>query len=120
MRRFCRPGVLAISLAASTACALAGAETYQSNVDKGRALLEANCVRCHAIGKEDASQHPEALPFRVVVTRYPPDNLAEAMAEGIVSGHPDMPVFVFQPPEIEAIVAYLGSLAAAAVPSYVY
>jgi cytochrome c len=45
-----------------------------------------------------------------VVKRYPPDNLAEALAEGINSGHPDMPEFVFQPPEIEAIVTYLGTL----------
>jgi mono/diheme cytochrome c family protein len=44
------------------------------------------------------------------VTLYPPESLAEALAEGIVSGHPDMPEFVFKPPEIEAIIAYLDSL----------
>ena len=37
-------------------------------------------------------------------------DLAEALAEGIVSGHPDMPVFVFTPPQIEAFLAYLNSL----------
>ena len=77
---------------------------------KGRAILEANCHRCHAIGMDDSSHHEEAPPFRVVVTRYPPGNLAEALAEGIVSGHPDMPEFVFQPDEIEAILTYLGTL----------
>jgi len=90
--------------------ASAEAETRESLVARGRAILEANCARCHAIGKEDASKHPEAPPFREVVKRYPPDNLAEALAEGISSGHPDMPEFVFQPPEIEAIVIYLGTL----------
>jgi mono/diheme cytochrome c family protein len=79
-------------------------------VAKGRAILEANCARCHAIGMEDSSRHEEAPPFRVVVTRYPPADLAEALAEGIVSGHPDMPEFIFQPQEIEAIIAYLGTL----------
>jgi cytochrome c len=79
-------------------------------VAKGRAIIEANCARCHAIGMEDSSHHEEAPPFRVVVTRYPPEDLAEALAEGIVSGHPDMPEFVFQPAEIEAILAYLGTL----------
>lgn len=79
-------------------------------VAKGRAILESNCARCHAIGMDDTSHHEEAPPFRVVVTRYPPEDLAEALAEGIVSGHPDMPEFVFQPPEIEAILAYLGTL----------
>jgi cytochrome c len=88
----------------------AAAETRTELVEKGRAILEANCARCHAIGKDDASKHPEAPPFREVVKRYPPENLAEALAEGIISGHPDMPEFVFQPPEIEAIVRYLGTL----------
>jgi mono/diheme cytochrome c family protein len=77
---------------------------------RGRVILETNCSRCHAIGMEDQSRHEEAPPFRVVVTRYPPENLAEALAEGIVSGHPDMPEFVFEPAEIEAILAYLGTL----------
>ena len=80
---------------------------------KGLEILSANCGRCHATGEDDASKHAEAPPFRVVVTRYPPENLAEALAEGIVSGHPDMPEFVFQPAEIEAILAYLGTLAPA-------
>ncbi len=88
----------------------ANAEDDAGTVAKGRSLVEANCARCHAIGKDDTSHHPEAPPFRVVVTRYPPNNLAEGLAEGIVSGHPDMPVFVFQPNEIGAIIAYLNTL----------
>jgi mono/diheme cytochrome c family protein len=79
-------------------------------VAKGHALLQANCARCHAIGMDDESKHKEAPPFRVVVTRYPPDNLAEALAEGLISGHPDMPEFVFEPAEVEAITTYLSSL----------
>lgn len=91
--------------------ALAGSAFAQTDtVGKGRALLEANCGRCHAIGAEGESTHKEAPPFRVVVSRYPPDNLAEALAEGLVSGHPDMPEFVFEPDEVEAITAYLSSL----------
>jgi mono/diheme cytochrome c family protein len=86
-----------------------GAET-DALLAQGRALLQANCARCHAIGSDDQSKHKEAPPFRVVVTRYPPDDLAEALAEGLVSGHPDMPEFVFEPAEVEAITAYLGSL----------
>lgn len=84
--------------------------TETETVAKGRSILEKDCARCHAIGMDDTSHHEEAPPFRVVVTRYPPENLAEALAEGIVSGHPDMPEFVFQPDQIEAILAYLGTL----------
>lgn len=114
MTRLRRIGATAIGFGIAAAfSATASAGSHDELVAKGRALLEANCARCHAIGKEDASKHPEALPFREVVKRYPPDNLAEALAEGINSGHPDMPEFVFQPPEIEAIVTYLGTLAPA-------
>jgi mono/diheme cytochrome c family protein len=100
--------VLAASLGFGVADALAQPDTELLN--KGRAIIEANCARCHAIGAEGASPHPQAPPFRVVVTRYPLGNLAEALAEGILTGHPDMPEFVFQPPEIEAILFYLDSL----------
>ncbi len=72
--------------------------------DKGEVLVTKNCVRCHAIGATGESAHKEAPPFRQVVTRYPIENLAEALAEGIVSGHPDMPEFVFAPSEIDAIL----------------
>lgn len=35
---------------------------------------------------------------------------AEALAEGIVTGHPDMPAFTFSPTQIGAIIAYIKSL----------
>ncbi len=76
----------------------------------GLALVTKNCARCHATGATGDSPHKDAPPFRSVVTRYPLENLAEALAEGIVSGHPDMPEFVFPPDEIDAILSYLGKL----------
>ena len=82
-------------------------------IARGQDLVEVHCARCHAIGLKDDSPHAEAPPFRVIVERYPSEDLAEALAEGIQSGHPDMPVFVFEPPEIEAFLAYLNSLAPA-------
>jgi mono/diheme cytochrome c family protein len=104
---------VSIALAAAILAVPVHAQDNEDVVAKGRVLLELNCKRCHAITMEDSSGHEEAPPFRVVVTRYPPEALAEALAEGIVSGHPDMPEFVFQPAEIEAILAYLGTLAPA-------
>jgi cytochrome c len=102
---------LAATAAGAIACAaIAHADIQAEEVEKGRAFATANCARCHAIGMDDASPHPKAPPFRVVVERYPSENLAEALAEGIVSGHPDMPVFVLKPDEIEAFLAYLDSL----------
>ncbi len=81
-------------------------------VTAGRAFATQNCSRCHAVGETGASLHPKAPPFRLVVERYPSKNLAEALAEGIVAGHRDMPVFVLLPHEIEAFLAFLDSLGA--------
>lgn len=100
-----------VSAVAMLCASIVAAQKIDDDViARGHDLLQANCSRCHAITMEDSSKHEEAPPFRVVVTRYPPVDLAESLAEGIISGHPDMPEFVFQPPEIEAILAYLDTL----------
>jgi mono/diheme cytochrome c family protein len=78
--------------------------------DKGEQLAKENCSRCHAIGKEGDSPHPEAPPFRTLSSKYPVEDIAESLAEGIVSGHPDMPIFVFSPTDVEAIIEYLQSI----------
>ena len=78
--------------------------------DKGEVLVRENCARCHAIGKEGDSPHQEARPFRTLSANYPVEDLAESLAEGIVSGHPDMPVFAFKPHDVAAIIEYLESI----------
>ena len=98
-------GLTILSVAASQVLAV-----DKNLVNKGEILLEKNCSRCHAIGKEGDSPHPQAPPFRTLSSRYPIDNLAESLAEGIVSGHPDMPIFVFSPHDVEAIIQYLQSI----------
>ncbi len=93
-----------VGLLAEAGAALSGP------VELGREALESRCSRCHAIGAEGASPHSEAPPFRDVVKRYPPEALEESLAEGITSGHPDMPEFVLPPEEIDGVVAYLNTL----------
>ena len=73
-------------------------------------LVRENCSRCHAVGTEGDSPHKEAPPFRTLSAKYPVADLAESLAEGIVSGHPDMPIFVFSPPDVGAIIDYLESI----------
>lgn len=94
------------------ALALITAAVAEPSVDKGRHALETRCARCHAIGLEGESAHPQAPPFREVMGRYPPEELEEALAEGITSGHPDMPEFILSPEEIGDVVLYLHTLAA--------
>lgn len=88
-------------------------EAGARNVEAGRALVEANCASCHAVGATDASPVVNAPAFRTLSERYPVESLEEALAEGISVGHegaPRMPEFAFEPDEVGAIVAYLGSL----------
>lgn len=78
----------------------------------GHEILRKNCARCHGIDTIGDSPLAKAPPFREVVKRYDPSQLAEALAEGIVTGHNEMPEFEFEPDEISAIIAYLASLKA--------
>ena len=80
------------------------------NIDKGRQFVERNCARCHAIDLDDDSHMPEAPPLRTLHTRYPIDSLTEAFAEGIVTGHPQMPEFQLDTDTISDMLAYIKSL----------
>lgn len=80
------------------------------NIAEGKALVELNCARCHAVDRTSESSHSDAPPFRTLSQRYPIDALEEAFAEGISTGHPDMPEFVATPDQIQAILAYISSL----------
>jgi cytochrome c len=77
---------------------------------RGEGLLTKNCSRCHAVGRAGDSVHPEAPLFRRLGQRYPIEQLAEALAEGLSSGHPDMPEFRFEIDDVDAILAYLESI----------
>jgi len=120
-----RTGFLALGLMALGACssnpapeaepaALAPADgadfAYDSKVEVGRLIAETRCSTCHAIGTEGDSTHPDAKPFRQLSENYPVSNLEEALAEGILVGHPDMPVFVLSPYEIDSLITYLESI----------
>jgi mono/diheme cytochrome c family protein len=79
---------------------------------RGAAIARNNCGACHAISRTGASPNPKSPPFRELARRYPLSNLEEALAEGIVVGHEglEMPRFKLDAAEIEAILAYLGSI----------
>ena len=80
------------------------------SIAAGRTIAEAYCAACHAIGTDDESAHLDAPKFRDIAKQYPVEALAEALAEGIVVGHPDMPEFVFEPEEIDNLLDYLISI----------
>jgi mono/diheme cytochrome c family protein len=77
---------------------------------RGELLVTRNCARCHAVGRTGVSPHPAAPPFRALSRKYKIEGLAEALAEGLSTGHPDMPEFVFAPKDVGAIIDYLKSI----------
>ncbi len=86
----------------------ASAQTGQP--ERGRAFAEANCASCHAVGRTGASRLAAAPPFRTLHQRYPIEQLAEALAEGITTGHDAMPEFELTPAQIDDFLAYLRTL----------
>lgn len=100
-------GLIAVGLAS-----VAGAE-QRADLNKGHALAKKLCARCHAIDLKDASKLPTAPPFRILAARYSVWGLQEALAEGIVVGHPAMPEFVLTPVEIFHLLSYMATLAPA-------
>jgi mono/diheme cytochrome c family protein len=79
-------------------------------ITRGKALAEANCMRCHATQPGQKSKNASAPSFATLFTNYPPDYIAEAFAEGVFVGHGDMPAFEFSPEQINDLVAYLKTL----------
>ena len=51
-----------------------------------------------------------APPFRTLHLRYPVETLAEALAEGIYTGHPAMPASELDPDQIHDLLSYLKTL----------
>lgn len=95
---------LALAWTSSVAVAQSG------RVQRGFTFAQTNCSQCHTIGRVGDSPVPEAPPFRTLHTRYPIEDLAEAFAEGITTGHPSMPQFQLDPAQINDLLAYLNSI----------
>ncbi|MFN6999609.1 cytochrome c [Elioraea tepidiphila] len=94
----------AVTVAAVPLAVAAGAQ-QPGDVARGRALAETNCGGCHAVGPTGRSAMPAAPPFRALHRRYPVEQRAEALAEGITTGHAAMPAFQLAPAQIEALIA---------------
>lgn len=88
----------------------AGQPAIAQELKRGEELLSRNCAACHAVARNGESPNKVAPPFRTLGQRYPIESLEEALGEGIMSGHPDMPEFSFDPGDVGAIIAYLKSI----------
>lgn len=86
---------------------------FADEAAKGKIIVEQNCARCHSINANEDSPNKAAPPFRKLASKYPLENLQEALAEGISVGHKgqDMPEFEFDPVAIDQIIAFLKNIA---------
>ena len=85
-------------------------QAIAQNLKRGEDLLTRSCASCHAIGRNGESPNKSAPAFRNLGQRYPIESLEEALGEGIMTGHPDMPEFTFDAKDVGAIIAYLKSI----------
>ena len=88
----------------------AHAQALQPDQQRGFRFVRVHCSQCHSIDKVTASPLTIAPPFRTLHQRYPVESLEEALAEGIVTGHPSMPEFRLDPDQIADVISYLKSL----------
>ncbi|MEO8320428.1 MAG: cytochrome c [Bradyrhizobium sp.] len=99
--------LIPLALALMTLTPAAAASPDQQ---RGKTFALTNCARCHSIDKVTQSPLKIAPPFRTLHKHYPIETIAEALAEGIVTGHPSMPQFQLDPDQIHDLLAYLKTL----------
>lgn len=77
---------------------------------QGHDLVKKYCSHCHATEATGDSPLAAAPHFRDLHLRYDVEFLSEALVEGIVTAHPEMPQFEFDPDQAAAIIEYLQTL----------
>jgi mono/diheme cytochrome c family protein len=80
------------------------------DVEAGRAMAEKQCGTCHAVGASGESRVSQAPAFRQLAAQHPGDQLRVIVAEGIATGHPSMPRWIFTDEEVSQLLAYIRSL----------
>lgn len=102
--------VLAAALVAPGVDAAQPTLSEPESIALGRSLAARNCGMCHALDRTGPSPNRQAPPFRSLGDRFDVELLGEGLATGILTKHPAMPEFRFEPYEVVAIVRYLRSV----------
>ena len=82
----------------------------EGSASRGEAFARTTCARCHGVGSRGASPTPEAPTFRTLAGRFPIDDLADILVEGVERRHPAMPDFRLDPLDADDLTAYLRTL----------
>ena len=90
---------------------LNAADSGKQAAARGKAILQENCGRCHAIEAVGKSPLKEAPPMRDVYVQFDLRELEARLSEGIGSAHKEMPQIQFSDEDVYAIASYLYALA---------
>lgn len=105
-----RRGLLLGAALAASLSAASPVTADDASARRGRTLAQARCARCHAIGPRGASPMRAAPSFRSLAGRFPVDDLADILVEGVERRHPAMPDFRLDPGEAADLTSYLKVL----------
>jgi len=97
-------------LLALALCLIGIANAEAQSARRGLNYVRANCARCHSIDKVSESPLKIAPPFRDLHKRYPIESLEETFAEGIRTGHQNMPEYRLETDQIRDVMAYFKTL----------
>ena len=83
-----------------------------AEIAAGQKMAEEQCGTCHAVARDAQSPMRNAPPFSYLGRSYPVSSLAEALAEGMITGHDSMPEWELEPAEIRGLLGYIQSIQA--------
>lgn len=84
-----------------------GGSALAEQPNDGKAILERNCGRCHAVAPGVESPRSGAPNLSIVLQSYPAERLQAELTEGIRPKHPEMPQVSFSSDDIGNIYFYL-------------
>ncbi len=111
--RCARNAALAVLGALFLASGLPACAQDKGDPKRGHEIARKYCSPCHAIERgQHKSPVADAPPFPTFSSKWPLEDIEEALAEGIMVGHEgvQMPEFQLDPPAIADLIAYLRSI----------
>lgn len=86
------------------------ARAQEVSLTAGRELAESRCSRCHAVERTGDSPNPRSPRFRDLGANFPFAGLGEALMQGMIVGHPEMPIVHLTQAQSGDLIAYLRAL----------
>jgi cytochrome c553 len=108
-----RPALILTALAAlglASASPASAQPLSPASVARGQTLAKQACSFCHAISGPGPSKNKDAPPFATLLQTFPGRNLDEILAQGMMTQHPPMPVFLATSQNMDDLLAYLTSV----------